>query len=278
MDSFFKLYKSYEPVDVSGWEINPIPAAGRFPKLELSDQGKRYIIKFAAYKQNGLEIPYHISEYISCRILKSLGYDVQDVALAIFRERPGCLIKTFDDSLITFNGLGPSTMSQENLIYDLDALSNLFNEGKYDSDFDIYLWDTFLCDAFINNLDRHPNNWGFFKSNGVYKQAPLFDCASSLYSVNAFSLNKMIDIEDYVNKYGNSAIYYKGERHTFKSIITNEKSEIFAARLNNFVSNIGRINFSSLNTVSRIWPLYSDYLDFVGAFLEKQVIWFESIV
>ena len=65
------------PHDVSGWELNPVPVAGRYPKIELLNDNKRYIVKFAAYKQNGLEIPYHVSEYIACRVIKSLGYPVQ---------------------------------------------------------------------------------------------------------------------------------------------------------------------------------------------------------
>jgi len=133
-------FEQNEPFDVSNWEISPYPVAGRYPKLELFNSGKRYILKLAAIKQNQIEVPYHVSEYISCKLLKSMGYDVQEVAMATFHGNLGCLIKTFDDSLITFMGLGTSTMSKENLIYDLDALSDLFNEGKFVSNFEEYLW------------------------------------------------------------------------------------------------------------------------------------------
>jgi hypothetical protein len=266
------------PCDVSGWEISPIPVAGRYPKYGLSNSGEKYIIKFAAYKQNGLEVPYHVSEYISCRVIKSLGYPVQEVALATFHGKPGCLIKIFDKPVITLMGLGTSTLSNENLVYDLDSLKDLFYEGRYETDFDEYLWDTFLCDAFVNNLDRHPNNWGFFKKGGLFRRAPLFDCASSLYSVNAFSLSKMGDLDEYIKKFGNSAISYKGERRSFAEIIINEKSGVFIACLRKFASRIENFNFLCVNQVGMAWPRYSGYLEFVSGFLKRQVKWFESAI
>ena len=140
------------PIDASDFEVCKYPIAGRYPKLGLKNGDKLYIIKFAAHKQNGLEIPYHISEYAASKIIKSLGYDVHDVWLAEFRGRPGCLLELFSEPLFTFGGLGTSTLSGENLPYDLDLLHSIFNEGKFACDFSGYLWDTFLLDAFILNL------------------------------------------------------------------------------------------------------------------------------
>ena len=134
---------SFGPVDVGDWELSKRPIAGRYPKRELTRNGKSYIIKFADYKQNKREVPYHISEYISSRLIKSLGYAVQEVAMATYRGNIGCLIKVYDEPLITFEGLGTSTLSGKNLLYDLDLLGSLFDEGKYAEDFEAYLWDTF---------------------------------------------------------------------------------------------------------------------------------------
>jgi hypothetical protein len=174
--------------------------------------------------------------------------------------------------------LGTSTLSGENLHYDLDALGDLIHEGKFESDFNEYLWDTFLCDAFINNIDRHPNNWGFFKRDGVYRQAPLFDCASSLYSINAFALSKMSDLESYILKFSNSAIHYKGIRHSFAEIVLQEKSKVFTACLQEFKSRLRNIDFSCIDNVKLSWPQYAAYADFVRTFFERQVKWFESAV
>lgn len=33
----------------------------------------------------------------------------------------------------------------------------------------------FFLDMFLGNYDRHENNWGFVKENGLYVLAPLYD-------------------------------------------------------------------------------------------------------
>ena len=110
-----------------------------------------------------------------------------------------------------------------------------------------------------------------FGNNEKYRQAPLIDCASSLYSVNAFSLNKMNDIEQYSRKFGNSAIYYKGERTSFLDIIRHETSPEFGNSLTEFKARLKNINFSPLEAVSKAWDKYSPYMEFVKRFLEGQV-------
>ena len=266
--------ESSGPVDVSGWELNPVPIAGRYPKIELINDDKRYIAKFASYKQNGMEIPYHVSEYIACSVIKSLAYPVQVVAMAEYRGKPTCLIEVFDTALITFDGFGTPTMSQANLIYDLDVLHELFPEGKYNGNFLEYIWDTFLCDALVHNLDRHPNNWGFYRIEGLYVKAPLIDCASSLYSINAFETAKMRDIESWISKFGNSAIHYKGIRSSFRDIIRAETSVQFKASAAKFKLALANLDTSCLESVERYWEQYKKYIVFVREFLERQVDWF----
>ena len=267
---------SHEPLDVSEWELNPVPVAGRYPKVELLKDDRKYITKFAAYKQNGTEIPYHVSEYVACRLIRSLGYNVQEVAMVEYYGSPACLIKVFDTALITFDGFGTPTMSQANLVYDLDILHELFPEGKYNGNFSEYIWDTFLCDAFIHNLDRHPNNWGFYRIRVLYEKAPLIDCASSLYSLNAFETGKMQDLETWISKYGNSAIHYKGKRSSFQEIILEETSPQFKASAAKFKAALVNLDTSCLDLVSKYWEQYTDYALFVRKFLDRQVCWFNE--
>ena len=265
------------PCDVSGWELNLRPLTGRYPKLELADSGQKYILKFAALqKQSGLEVPYQVSEYIASRVIKSLGYDVHEVALAEYRGRHGCLIKVFEEPLVTFDGLGTSTMSDENLPYDLDILHSLFSEGKYAGDFDGYMWDTFCIDAFIANLDRHPNNWGFFNRSGVYHSAPLFDNASSLYSLYAFALHKIPDLESHIKKFSRSMVSYRGERRSFEEILLSENSKTYRERLSVFKGRLNSLSLDSLESVCRVWPEYTPYTEFVKKFMDRQVKWFET--
>lgn len=267
----------FSPVDVSKWELSMRPVTGRYPKRELTNTGKSYIVKFADYRQNKREVPYHVSEYISCKLIKSLGYEVQEVDMAVYQGNPCCLIETYVEPLITFEGLGTSTLSGNNLLYDLDLLHDLFNEGKYADNFEAYLWDTFLVDAFISNLDRHPNNWGFFKRKGLYYKAPLFDNASSLYSLNAFSLGKMKDMEDYIKRFSNSMIAYKGERHSYESVLLSKPSPVFEERLTVFKERLTGLELDSLSKVKKHWQQYNSYIDFVEIFIERQVAWLEKL-
>ena len=262
--------------DVSHWDLVISPLSGRYPKLELHYAGQHYILKFASYRQNGLEVPYHVSEYISSKLIKSMGYSVHDVALAEYLGRPGCLVMKFNETLVPVGGLGTSTLSGEHLPYDLDIMHELFNEGKYAFDFSSYLWDTFCIDAFIANLDRHPNNWGFFKRGDVYYNAPLYDNASSLYSVNAFDLDKMSNLEEYIHKFSKSMVSYHGERRSFESILLSEKSNVFKERLILFKDRLSSLDLSSLDDVALAWPSYRLYINFVKAFLDRQVNWFET--
>lgn len=154
------LSDAVEPFDVSGWKINPVPIAGRYPKIELLNADKRYIIKFADYRQNGNEVPYHVSEYIACRLIMSLGYAVQSVAMVTYHGNPGCLIEIFEKDLITFDGFGTPTMSNRNLVYDLDILHELFPENKYNGNFPEYIWDTSVLTAYAyigKNIRIIPN-------------------------------------------------------------------------------------------------------------------------
>ena len=264
------------PVDISRFEVCINPVAGRYPKLRLTNNGRNYIVKFAAYRQNGLEIPYHISEYAASRVINSLGYGAHEVWLAVFRGRPGCLVKLFDEPLFTFGGLGTSTLSGENLPYDLDLLEGIYDDGKFTDVFTSYMWDTFLLDSFILNLDRHPNNWGFHKLGGLYEPAPLFDNSSSLYSLYAFDLGKITQLERHIEKFSFSKISYKGERMSFRQVLLEEKSRIFQSRLELFIKRLASLDLGFLSIIKNTWPVNAPYTEFIQNLLGEQVKWFET--
>jgi len=264
------------PVNLDTWKLNIAPITGRYPKLELQKNNQNYIVKFAAYRQNGQEVPYHVSEYISSKIITSLGYSAHEVFMAELKGRHGCLIKVFAEELTTFGGFGSSTLTSENLPYDLDLLHELSREDKFTADFEMYLWDTFCVDAFIINLDRHPNNWGFFKRDGIYYPAPLFDNASSLYSLNAFDLGKMENLEDYIRKFSKSMVQYQGERYSFEYILQTQNNSILQQRLAIFKQRLGQLNLDCIKKMEKEWQEYQPYLDFVKRLIERQVNYFET--
>lgn len=265
-----------EILDVTNWIVKPYPSAGAVPKLFITDGAKDYMIKFAKQRQNGEDIPYHISEYIACRIAKSLGYAVQEVSLVTYHGQEACLIELFDDILVTFTGLGVSTLDEQNLQYDLDLVDETVTSEKFLFDVQKFVWETFLLDSFICNLDRHPNNWGFFKQKDGYVKAPLFDLGSSLYSINACSLPRMKDIDGYIEKHSGSAVKYKDEKHTFRNIVSKELNSKLSSLFETFVSKLSGIDVSCVDDVAAAFPNRKDYCSFVHEFINIQKRWYNA--
>ena len=262
--------------DVSNWEVKPYPNAGAVPKLFVTDGNKEYMLKFSKQRTSGAEVPYHISEYISCSIAKSLGYNVQGVSLVTYHGQEACLIELFDDVLITFTGLGVSTLDEQELQYDLDLVDETMKSAKFLFDIKSFVWGTFLIDSFICNLDRHPNNWGFFKGNGGYVKAPLFDLGSSLYSINARNLSKMNDIESYMAKFSGSAVKYKNVKCSFRDIIVAEKNRKLLGLYESFVASLDSIDTSCIDAVAELMPRWEKYCEFVHKFISLQKEWYHG--
>jgi len=263
-------------LDVTNWTVRPYPNAGAVPKLFVTDGARDYMLKFAKKRQNGAEIPYHVSEFISCRLAKSMGYNVQDVSLAMYHGQETCLVELFDEELITFTGLGVSTLDEQVLQYDLDIIDETVKPEKFLFDIQSYVWKTFLLDSFICNLDRHPNNWGFFRHCDGYVKAPLFDLGSSLYSINACSLPKMKDVCNYIKIYSGSAVKYQGMKYSFRDIVVAEKDGKLSEMYQPFVSSLDSMSTSSIDTVAVLLPRWKDYCSFVHEFICIQKRWYHG--
>lgn len=67
--------------DFSNCEINDdYDLNGVTPKFVITDNDKDYILKFQKDKGN-IVIKDYVSEFISCKLAKALGYNVQEVEL-----------------------------------------------------------------------------------------------------------------------------------------------------------------------------------------------------
>jgi len=76
-------------------------------------------------------------------------------------------------------------------------------------------------------------------------------------------------LENYIKKFGNSTIAYKGERHSFESIILSKPSPVFEARLEIFKARLKELELTGLSRVSKYWPQYEGYINFVKTFIER---------
>jgi hypothetical protein len=268
-------------LDVSKWRVISTALSGARNKLLLESDGKRYMLKFPDTKQNGAEIPSHVSEFVSCRIAKSLGYSVQAAWLARFRSMDAVLVRMFDKQIVHFTGFGSSTLSGENLVYDLDGLlEQIGGSRKFDGALARYIFSTFVLDSFICNLDRHPNNWGFFKMNGRYSPAPLIDLGSSLFSIDAGSLGDRRQIERRIELYGRSAIKYRGRRDGFRSILKEARRNCnvhLNAAVDDFKPKLARLELSCLNDVLQLNLKHRDYCREIAQFVDIQKGWFSAL-
>jgi len=261
--------------DISHYQVLPQGFSGADPKIFLTHQHQNYMLKLPRTKPKF--IPSHLSEHVACAIASQLGYAVQDTALVTYHNQEGVLVTLFEQDLVTFTGLGVSTLTHHNLQYDLDLLMTNMSDTKFGFDLSAYIWETFLLDSLILNLDRHPNNWGFFKGE-TYQPAPLFDLGNSLYSINYTTLHKMDDLPTYIARFSNSAIKYQGAKHSFREIIEHEKDRTLRAYLPQFINKLSGLDIShTLQEVLSLSPQHQAYCTFLTRLLEVQKQWYQNL-
>ena len=154
------------------------------------------------YKETYLNLVY--SEYICCHIGKMIGLNIQDTFIGYEKEYnqnneteyiPCVACKDFCknlENLLSFelvfrNVTTKKENKKENKKYDRNNFYDILEIIEKQSFVDkqqLKEWflDMFIFDSFIGNLDRNLKNFGIIEeSNGAYRIAPIFDCASSLH-------------------------------------------------------------------------------------------------
>lgn len=259
------LYADLLLRDVSSFSSTFIEIGGAQNKSVLTEGGKTYIIKFNPKGTNDFDIPYHLSEHLSCTISNMLGYSAQKTELVIYKGLECVMIEMFDDILRTFIDFGNSTLEGNNLTYDLDCLFELLKETKFSCDLNTFIFDTFLIDSFLFNADRHPNNWGFFCKDALYTPAPLIDFGNSLFSHKASKLNINSSCGSTILK-SKSNIKYKNKTYTFTTLLNKlliENNPQFRSSLLKFNTRLELVDFEFIHSYKQDNYVYNNYLDFV---------------
>ena len=214
-----RMFKDFSKCEI----LQDYDLGGVIPKIVVLDGRKKKILKFAKVKE-ALEVRDYLTEFIACRVAKSLGYDVQEVELGYFNGKECVAIEMFDYDIVTFTGFGQSTDSMF-FHYDLDMLLTLpFDKKKFNlsqSEFERFVWHVFVLDMFISNFDRHENNWGFQRVNGKYTPTALYDLGASLY--NRFILNgvdyNLKEIRHIIESDTRCAILYQGKKKNYTELM-----------------------------------------------------------
>lgn len=173
-------------------------------KIAITYNDETYMLKFDTEKK-GVYYNASISEYVSCKILKELGFNVQDVILGTYNGEKVVACKIFSDNDNVLNDFASIKNSYSykpgsngygielNEVLETIKDQNIIDKNKLLEHF----WEMFILDSLLANFDRHNGNWGFLinQKEGIVKIAPIFDCASCLYP--ALSEEKMQEfIED----------------------------------------------------------------------------------
>jgi hypothetical protein len=162
--------------------------SGAEKKIGIHVGNEDFIIKFPK-KERFLTRNNHISEYLGCRIIASMGYAVQDTYLGTYMGENIVAIKDFVErgqQFVAFNDVGESsievnrdefTYTYEDITEILIANNKLEDQEKTINQF----WQLYILDALLGNFDRHGGNWGFIKEKNKYRLAPIFDNGSCLF-------------------------------------------------------------------------------------------------
>ena len=226
---------------------------GSFWKKGIIYQGERYIIK--SNKRNkkifeaNLQETYNssiYSEYIACKVIKTMGIRVQSVLLGKYTEngrtRDVVACKDFLDKgeeLYEFSKVKSSLIEDEliwqKIIKEQDSdietlLKNLKLPQMNKKEFLEYYYNLFVIDAFIGNFDRHNGNWGYIlTSEGKVKTSPIYDCGSSLFSLVSDAGMKILldknNIEKRMREKHFSAIKKNGKNINYYSYLENTEDK-----------------------------------------------------
>ena len=162
--------------------------SGAERKKGITVGGEDYIIKFRKKTRFGNR-NNHISEYLGCRIIESLGFEVQKVFLGTYNGEEIAAIRDFvgeNQQFVAFNDVGESSIDEdrEKFKYSYDDITQILyaNNKLQDAERTVrQFWKIYISDALLGNFDRHGGNWGFIKENNTYSLAPIFDNGSCLF-------------------------------------------------------------------------------------------------
>lgn len=245
-------------------------------KICIKYQNQDYMLKFPGVNEGISEHGYSnscISEYVSCKIIDSIGMKVQETLLGIYKlnnvekivvackdfTSTGTVLKQFAElknSQIetSKNGYGTELSEviqtiNEQLIYDTKELNDFF-------------WDLFIVDSLIGNFDRHNGNWGFLINESLRKIeiAPIYDSASCLYpQLTDEMIEKILkdneELEARVYVFPNSALKMNDKKINYFNFISSlENEECNKALLRVFP----KINMSQISEIIENVPYISD--------------------
>lgn len=219
-------------MNLSKYKRSNVYYSGSERKLGVIIGKDEYMVKFQ--KWTPFEKRYnHVSEHLGSKIFAMLGFEAQETFLGTFGGEPVVACKNFigqGEMFVPFDDVGESTLDQDKELYQYtyeDIMQMLRDNSKLtnvDETITIF-WELFIVDAFLGNFDRHGKNWGFIKSNGKYRLAPIFDNGSCLYpqQVDDDRMLSIIESEEETDKriykFPTSQVKLNGNKSSYYEVI-----------------------------------------------------------
>lgn len=220
-------------MDYSTYPQNKKLYSGAERKIGIAVGKEDFIIKFPQ-KERFLTRNNHISEYLGCRIIAVMGYDVQETYLGTYKGEDIVAIKDFvgeRQQFVAFNDVGESSIEEDRDRFtysykDITEILLVNNKLKDPSKTISQFWELYILDALLGNFDRHGGNWGFIKENNAYRLAPIFDNGSCLFPrmTDEDEMAKIIadksETERRVFDFPTSQILLNGKKSSYYGVIS----------------------------------------------------------
>lgn len=275
--------------DIISKELLNEYAGSEKKKTVILNDGNKYLLKLPdPARELDSTISYinnAFSEYLGCKIAKSMGLDVQDVILGVYIDKNGnekisCACKDLCTDNYKLREIDTISNSLELDSTDLKKITFENSEkilenicpDKSNILIDAY-YDMFILDALIGNTDRHNGNWAVLvNDNGDIKKCPIYDCGSCLLPLVDTDKIATTNIEQ-LNHSITSAITENGKRIAYGNFLSSTTNEKIKNALKKIVPKI------NLNTIFTIID-ESHYIPEIRRNMYKNIIKsrFEKII
>ena len=249
---------------------------GTEQKFGIEKDGNFYMLKFPKDMRERLNVQLSyannvVSEHLGCRILDTIGLQVQETELGMYEDKLVVACKDFNEKgyrLVEFSGFklgiihgkssdGSGTELSE-IMETIDAHELIPDKETVKA----YFWNLFIADALIGNFDRHNSNWGLMvnEMSKDIKPAPIYDCGSCLFprltdEQMGTILNSAEEKEKRIYEFPQSAIEDNGEKINYFNFISSMKNEDCNRALVNLFS---KINLNEVNHLINQTPYISE--------------------
>lgn len=219
-------------MDYSEYPDSGIYYGGSERKVSINACGTEYMLKFRRRDEFGVR-NNHISEYVGSHVFSALGIAAQETHLGFYRGEEVVACQNFlgeGEQFIPFNEVGESTLEHDKELYQYeysDIMQMLHDNSKLtevDESISLF-WDMFIVDALLGNFDRHGSNWGFIRSSGAYRLAPVFDNGSCLYPrlVDEGEMKEIMGSQEETDKrvfrFPTSQVKLRGRKSSYAEVI-----------------------------------------------------------